>query len=65
MADTWKLTFTDVNGRVGTNTYGNETAFIKAPVYDKLNDLRTTQVSAVPPDGSRMDEKALGAKLGL
>jgi hypothetical protein len=30
MADTWKLTFTDVNGRVGTNTYGNETAFISA-----------------------------------
>ena len=38
MADTWKLTFTDVNGRVGTNTYDNETAFISA-VYDKLNDL--------------------------
>lgn len=58
MADTWKLTFTDVNGRVGTNTYDHETAFISA-VHDKLNDLRITQVSAVPPDGTQMDEKAL------
>jgi hypothetical protein len=56
MADTWKLTFTDVNGRVDTNTYDNETAFISA-VYDKLNDLHH---AGIPPDGSQMDEKALG-----
>ena len=64
MADTWTLTFTDANGRVGTNTYDNETAFISA-VRDQLNDLRTTSVSAVLPDGSKLDEKALGAKYGL
>jgi hypothetical protein len=64
MADTWTITFTDANGRVDTSTYDNETAFISA-VHDKLNDLRTSNVSAVLPDGSKLDEKALGAKYGL
>ena len=63
MADTWTLSFTDANGRVGTNTYDNETAFISA-VRDQLNDLRTTHVSAVLSDGSKLDEKALGTKYG-
>ena len=58
MADTWTITFTDANGRVDTSTYDNETAFISA-VHDKLNDLRTSNVSAVLPDGSKLDEKAL------
>jgi len=64
MADTWTLTFTDANGRVCTNAHGNETAFISA-VLDQLNDLSSTSVSAVLPDGSKLDEKALGAKYGL
>ena len=64
MADMWTLSFTDANGRVGTNTYDNETAFISG-VRDQLNDLRTTHVSAVLPDGAKLDEKALGAKYGL
>ena len=64
MADTWTITFTDANVQVGTTTYDNETAFISA-VRDQLNDLRTTNVSAVLPDGSKLDEKALGAKYGL
>jgi hypothetical protein len=64
MADMWKLTFTDANVRIITNAYDSETAFISA-VHDKLNDLSTTNVSAVLPDGSELDEKALGAKYGL
>ena len=64
MADTWTLTFTDANGQVVTNTYDTETAFILA-LRDHLNDLRTTSVSAVLPDGSELNEKALGAKYGL
>lgn len=64
MADTWTMTFTDANGLVDTSAYDNETAFISA-VHDKLNDLRMTNVSAVLPDGSQLDEKALGAKYGL
>ena len=64
MADTWTLTFTDANVRVVTSTYDSETAFIVA-VRDQLNDLRTTSVSAVLPDGSELNEKALGAKYGL
>ena len=64
MADTWALTSTDGGGLVGTNIYDNETAFISA-VRDQLNDLRTTSVSAVLPDGTKLDEKALGAKYGL
>ena len=35
--DTWTLTFTDANGRIGRRTYDNETAFISA-VLDKLTD---------------------------
>jgi hypothetical protein len=64
MADMWKLTFTDANVRIITNNYDSEFAFIGA-VHDKLNDLSTTNVSAVLPDGSELDEKALGAKYGL
>jgi hypothetical protein len=64
MADTWTITFTDANGRVGTNTCDNETVFISG-VRDQLNDLRTTNVSAVLPDGTRLDEKALGVRYGL
>jgi hypothetical protein len=64
MADRWTITFTDVNGRVGTNTYDREPPFISA-VRDLLRDLRTRKVSAVLPDGSKLDEKALGAKYGL
>ena len=64
MADTWTIAFVDENGRVGTTTYDDETAFISA-VREQLNDLRTTSVSAVLPDGSKLDEKALGAKYGL
>jgi hypothetical protein len=64
MADTWTLTFTDPNGRVCTNAYDNETALISA-VCDQLNDLSSTSVSAVLLDGSKLDEKALGAKYGL
>ena len=60
----WALTSTDGDGLVGTNIYDNETAFISA-VRDQLNDLRTTSVSAVLRDGSKLDEKALGAKYGL
>jgi hypothetical protein len=64
MADTWTLTFTDENVQAVTNTYDNEPAFISA-VRDQLNDLPTTNVSAVLPDGSKLGEKALGAKYGL
>ena len=64
MADTWTLTFTDANGRACTNAYDKETAFISA-VLDQLNDLSSISVSAVLPDGSELDEKALGAKYGL
>ena len=64
MADTWTLAFTDATVQVVTNTYDNESAFISA-VREQLNDLRTTSVSAVLPDGSKLDEKALGAKYGL
>jgi hypothetical protein len=64
MPDAWTLAFTDANGRVSTNAYDNETAFISA-VGDQLNDLSSTSVSAVLPDGSKLDEKALGAKYGL
>ena len=64
MAKEWRLTFTDAHGQVSTNTYDNECAFISA-VRDQLNDLRITNVSAVLPDGSQLNEKALGAKYGL
>jgi hypothetical protein len=64
MADAWTLTFTDANVRVVTYTYDSETAFIDA-VRGQLNDLSTTGVSAVLPDGSELNEKALGAKYGL
>ena len=64
MADMWALTSIDGDGLVGTNIYDNESAFISA-VRDQLNDLRTTSVSAVLPDGSKLDEKALGTKYGL
>ena len=64
MVDTWTLTFTDADGRVCTTTYDKESAFISA-VRDQLNDLRTTGVSAVLPDESQLDEKALGARYGL
>jgi hypothetical protein len=64
MVDTWTLNFTDADGRVCTTAYDKESAFISA-VRDQLNDLRTTGVSAVLPDGSQLDEKALGAKYGL
>ena len=49
MPDAWTLAFTDANGRVSTNAYDNETAFISA-VGDQLNDLSSTSVSAVLPD---------------
>ena len=52
-----------MNGRIGT-IYDNEAVFISA-VHDKLNDLRTTNGSAVPPEGSKLNEKAVGAKYGL
>ena len=61
MTDTWTLTFTDANGRVGTKTYDNETAFISG-VLDKLTDLRTSNVSAVLPDGTKLDGATLTAK---
>ena len=61
MTDTWTLTFTDANGRVGTKTYDNETAFISG-VLDKLTGLRTSNVSAVLPDGTKLDGATLTAK---
>jgi hypothetical protein len=64
MADTWTLTFIDANVQVVTNTYDTEPAFISA-VRDQLNDLSKTWVSATLPDGSELNEKALGAKYGL
>ena len=39
--DTWTLTFTDANGRIGRRIYDNETAFISA-VLDKLTDPGTS-----------------------
>ena len=56
--ETWILSFTDANGRVGTKTYDKETAFISG-VLDKLTDLRTSKVSAVLPDGTKLDEQPL------
>ena len=56
--DTWSLAFTDANGRVGKKTYDNETAFISG-VLDKLTDLRTSNISAVLPEGTELDEQAL------
>jgi hypothetical protein len=61
MPDTWKLTFTDANGRVGRNTYDDEVKFA-AGVLDKLNDLRTSNVSAFLPDGSQLDAATLRVK---
>ena len=61
MADIWKLTFTVVNRPPGTRTFDNETDFISV-VLDKLGDLRTSDVSAVLPDGTKLDEAALRAK---
>ena len=61
MADIWKLTFTVVNRPPGTRTFDNETDFISV-VLDKLSDLRTSDVSAVLPDGTKLDEAALRAK---
>ena len=54
----WSLAFTDAKGRVGKKTYDNETAFISG-VLDKLTDLRTSNVSAVLPDATELDEQAL------
>ena len=42
-------------------TFDNETDFISV-VLDKLSDLRTSDVSAVLPDGTKLDEAALRAK---
>ena len=56
--DTWSLAFTDANGRVGKKTYDNETAFISG-VLEKLTGLRTSNISAVLPDGTELDEQAL------
>jgi hypothetical protein len=61
MAGMWKLTFTDANGRVGTKTYDGESKFISG-VLDKLNDLHTSNVSAVLSDGTKLDEATLRAK---
>jgi len=60
---TWKLTFTSVNRPPGTRTFNNESAFISA-VIDKLNDLRTSNVSAVLPDGTQLDAATLRLKYG-
>ena len=56
--DTWTLTFTDANGRIGRRTYDNETAFISA-VLDKLTDPGASNLLAVLPEGTELDEQAL------
>ena len=58
MPDKWTLTFTGGNRLPGSRAFDDETAFISA-VRDKLNDLHTSNVSAVLPDGTRLDEAAL------
>jgi hypothetical protein len=61
MPNEWTLTFTDANGRVGANTLDSETEF-ESVVRDKLNDLRTSKISAVLPDGTRLDGATLRVK---
>jgi hypothetical protein len=61
LMDMWSLAFTDAKGRVGKKTYDNETAFISG-VLDELTDLRTSNVSAVLPDGTKLDGATLTAK---
>lgn len=55
MLNEWTIAFTDANGRVGTKTAASVTAF-ESIVCDKLNDLRTSNISAVLPDGTKLDE---------
>lgn len=49
------------DGRVGTKTAASVTAF-ESIGCDKLNDLRTSNILAVLPDGTKLDEATLRAK---
>jgi hypothetical protein len=58
MPDKWTLTWTDGNGRLGTKTFDKETDFASI-ASDRLSDLRASNISAVLPDGAKLDEQAL------
>lgn len=63
MPDKWTLTYTDANGRVAERTFDSENAFASG-VRDRLNDLRASNLSAVLPNGTKLDENALREKYG-
>ena len=58
MPDSWTLIWTDGNDRLSTRTFDKETDFASR-ARDKLSDLRASNISAVLPDGTKLDEQAL------
>jgi hypothetical protein len=58
MPDKWTLPWTDGNGRSLSKNYDNEPGFASG-ARDKLNELRASNISAVLPDGTQLDEQAL------
>jgi hypothetical protein len=60
MPDNWTLTWTDGNGRPLSKNYDNEPGFASAAL-DLLNDLRSSKIAAVLPNGTKLDEAALKA----
>ena len=59
MPDKWTLTWTELGkSGPGTKTFDNEPSFI-SNARDRLTDLRASKISAVLPDGTKLDEQAL------
>ena len=59
MPDKWTLTFTGGTAFPDRGPSMMRQSFRISAVRDKLNDLHTSSVSAVLPDGTRLDEAAL------
>jgi hypothetical protein len=64
MPDKWTITSTNNRSPSlppGTKTYTAESEFISA-IQDKLDDVWTSNLSAVLPDGTELNESALREK---
>lgn len=67
MPDKWTVTYTDYGTPSlpgpGSDNFFNEADFIRF-VRSKLDDHRAGDLSAVLPDGTKLDKKALREKYG-